>query len=153
MTPSTSVALMADTGKATRKPRQLNELTDMYDFLDEVRLRPGMWVRGRSLLHLESMLIGYTAALGVHGSNENCNLHAGSQGPFAQWLWNRLGMVYPSSLGWAVEIERRAEQTDVPAIEMFFELLDEFRTADPGAHRVKPDRQAPADAEQPQQSD
>lgn len=144
---------MTEAGKATRRLRQLNELTDMYDFLDEVRLRPGMWVRGRSLLHLESMLIGYTAALGVHGINEDCNLHAGSQGPFAQWLWNRLGMAYPSSLGWAVEIERRAEQANVPATEMFFELLDEFRATGPGAHQVKPDGQASTEAEQPQQSD
>ncbi len=125
---------MTDTGKAARRPRQLNELTDLYDFLDEVRLRPGMWVRGRSLLHLESMLIGYTAALGVHGISEDCNLRAGSQGPFAQWLWKRLGMAYPSSLGWAVEIERRAEQTDVPAMELFFQLLDEFRAAGHDAH-------------------
>lgn len=135
---------MTEAGKATRRLRQLNELTDMYDFLDEVRLRPGMWVRGRSLLHLESMLMGYTAALGVHGINEDCDLRPGSQGPFAQWLWSRLGMAYPSSLGWAVEIERRAEQTDVPAMEMFFELLDEFRAAGHGAHQVKPDGGRPS---------
>ncbi|MFE7835795.1 hypothetical protein ACFU53_06905 [Streptomyces sp. NPDC057474] len=144
---------MTEAGKATRRLRQLNELTDMYDFLDEVRLRPGMWVRGGSLLHLESMLIGYTAALGVHGLDEDCNLRAGSQGPFAQWLWSRLGMAYPSSLGWAVEIERRAEQTDVPALEMFFELLDEFRATGHGAHQVNPAGQASTEAEQPQQSD
>ncbi|MEI5522472.1 hypothetical protein WB401_15720 [Streptomyces brasiliscabiei] len=143
---------MTDTGKPTRRLRQLNELTDLYDFLDEVRLRPGMWVRGRSLLHLESMLIGYTAALGIHSIDEDCNLHAGSQGPFAQWLWNRLEMAYPSSLGWAVEIERKAEQADVPAMELFFELLDEFRAAGHGSHQVKPDGQA-SEAGQPQQPD
>ncbi|SOD76501.1 hypothetical protein SAMN06272781_4348 [Streptomyces sp. 1222.2] len=112
-----------------------------------------MWVRGRSLLHLESMLIGYTAALGVHGIDEDCDLHPGSLRPFAQWLWRRLGMSYPSSLGWAVEIERRAEQTDVPAMEMFFELLDEFRAAGHASQQVKPDGQASTEAEQPQQSD
>jgi hypothetical protein len=99
------------------------------------------------------MLIGYTAALGIHGINEDCNLHAGSQGPFAQWLWNRLEMAYPSSLGWAVEIERRAEQTDVPAMELFFELLDEFRAAGHGTHQAKPAGQASTEAGQPQQSD
>lgn len=133
---------MTETGKAARGPRQLSELADVYDFLDEVRLRPSMWVRGKSLLHLESMLIGYTAALGVHGIDEDSDLHPGSLGPFAQWLWRRLGMTYPSSLGWAVEVELRAEQTNVPAMEMFFELLDEFRAAGHGAHQVKPKRQA-----------
>ncbi|MGW7261944.1 hypothetical protein [Streptomyces sp. NPDC054842] len=144
---------MTETAKAARGPRQLSELADVYDVLDQVRLRPSMWVRGKSLLHLESMLIGYTAALGVHGIDEGCDLRPGSLGPFAQWLWRRLGMAYPSSLGWAVEIERRAEQTDVPAMEMFFELLDEFRAEGRGAHQVKPDGQAPTEAEQPQQSD
>ncbi|MGW1674832.1 hypothetical protein [Streptomyces sp. NPDC002324] len=144
---------MTEAGKARPRLRQLNELTDMYDFLDEVRLRPGMWVRGRSLLHLESMLMGYTAALGVHGIDEDCDLQPGSLGPFAQWLWRRLGMTYPSSLGWAVEIERRAEQIDVPAMEMFFELVDEFRAAGHGAYQVKPDSQASIEVEQPQQPD
>ncbi|CBG71737.1 conserved hypothetical protein [Streptomyces scabiei 87.22] len=143
---------MTDTGKPTRRPRQLHELTDLYDFLDEVRLRPGMWVRGRSLLHLESILIGYTAALGVHGIDEDCDLQPRSLGPFAQWLWRRLGMTYPSSLGWAVEIERKAEQTDVPAMELFFELLDEFRAAGHEAHQVQPAGQASAEGGQSQQS-
>ena len=83
--------------------------------------------------------MGYTAALEVHGIDEDCNLRTGSQGPFAQWVWNRLGMAYASPLGWAVEIERRAEQTDVPAMQLFFELLDEFRVADHGTRQVKPD--------------
>ncbi|MET8222401.1 hypothetical protein ACWERY_08260 [Streptomyces sp. NPDC004082] len=124
---------MTEAGEVARRPRQLNELTDLYGFLDEVRLRPSMWVRGQSLLHLESMLIGYTAALGVHAINEDCNLETGSLGPFAQWVWKCLEMAYPSALGWAVEIERRAEEIDVPAMELFFELLDEFRAADHSA--------------------
>jgi hypothetical protein len=57
----------ADTGK--RNPRQLSELNDIFDFLEEVRLRPGMWVR--SLDHLNSMLIGYRVALEVHGFAED----------------------------------------------------------------------------------
>ncbi|MFE3555133.1 hypothetical protein ACFXKW_09755 [Streptomyces sp. NPDC059193] len=47
--------------------------------------------------------------------------------PFSEWLWPRLGMRYPSALGWAVEIERTAEAAGTPAVDMFFELLDEFR--------------------------
>lgn len=42
-------------------------------------------------------------------------------------LWKQLGMSYPSALGWAVEIERAAEVADRPAMEMFFDMLDEFR--------------------------
>ncbi|MGW7460349.1 hypothetical protein [Streptomyces sp. NPDC054797] len=48
-------------------------------------------------------------------------------GPFSEWLWPRLGMRYASALGWAVEIERAAEAAGTPAVDLFFELLDEFR--------------------------
>ncbi|MEU5287973.1 hypothetical protein N7925_01960 [Streptomyces sp. CA-278952] len=40
---------------------------------------------------------------------------------------------YESSLDWAVEIERMAEAMDLPAIELFFELLDEFRAGHPSS--------------------
>ncbi|MFG2380836.1 hypothetical protein [Streptomyces avermitilis] len=110
-----------------QKPRQLTQLGDVHDFLDEVRLRPGMWLRGSSLQHLESMLIGYRVALGVHGIPEDFDFWSPGQGPFAEWLWQRLGHKYPSALGWAVEIEREAEATNESAVELFFSLLDEFR--------------------------
>ncbi|MCX4738570.1 hypothetical protein [Streptomyces antibioticus] len=126
----------------------------MYDLLEEVRLRPGMWLRRSSLQHLDSMLSGYVVALQIHGIEEPLDLRPGSHGPFAQWLWKRLDMHYPSALGWAVEIERAAEQVDRPAIEMFFDLLDEFRATDRGVkHQVQPDHQATTQAEQPRATD
>lgn len=124
---------MTDTGMTGRRPLRLGELTDVYGFLDEVRLRPSMWVRGQSLLHLESMLIGYRAALTVHGIDEGVDFSPGSLVPFAEWLWDRLNMPYPSALGWAVEIERAAAKADKPALEMFFQLLDEFRASSRGS--------------------
>ncbi|MEU0783362.1 hypothetical protein ABZ341_17530 [Streptomyces sp. NPDC006173] len=120
----------------------------MYDFLEEVRLRPGMWVRRSSVQHLDSILTGYRVALEIHGVGEEFDFLNG--GPFAEWLWKRLGMAYPSALGWAVEIERAAEATDVPAMELFFDLLDEFRgahhDAQPSAGRAP---QASPETEQP----
>src|SRR5690242_15914453 len=106
-----------------RKPR---ELRDVHEFLDEVRLRPGMWVRRSSLQHLDSMLIGYAVASEVHDVDESFDFWNG--GPFSQWLWKRLDMTYPSNLGWAVEIERVAESAGTPPMQMFFSLLDEFRS-------------------------
>ncbi|GAA1188488.1 hypothetical protein GCM10009654_52580 [Streptomyces hebeiensis] len=35
-----------------------------------------------------------------------------------------------SSLTWAAEIERAAEEAGRPALDMFFELLDKFRARD-----------------------
>ncbi|MCT7352566.1 hypothetical protein N4P33_10315 [Streptomyces sp. 15-116A] len=72
------------------------------------------------------MLLGYGIATAVHGVEDNFDFWSpGDQGRFAHWLWQRLGR--HSSLGWATEIEREAQQLDVPAIELFFTLLDEYR--------------------------
>ncbi|MET8407854.1 hypothetical protein ABZV34_07035 [Streptomyces sp. NPDC005195] len=96
-----------------------------------MRLRPSMWVRRSSLQHLDSILTGYHVALEIHGVEEESDfVHTG---PFAQWLWKRLGMTYPSALGWAVEIERAAQATNVPAMDLFFDLLDEFQAVHHGA--------------------
>ncbi|MFJ9479613.1 hypothetical protein ACIRRI_32155 [Streptomyces mirabilis] len=68
-----------------QKPRQLTELGDVHDFLDEVRLRPGMWLPGGSLRHLDSMLVGYRVALAVHGTAEDFDFwNPGCQEPFAE---------------------------------------------------------------------
>ncbi|WP_369144021.1 hypothetical protein [Streptomyces sp. R44] len=118
---------MTESTSARRAPRHLSELRGIYDLLEEVRLRPGMWVRGSSLQHLDSMLTGYWIALEIHGVDEESDF--ANRGPFSDWLWKRLGMQYPSALGWAVEIEREAERRDMPTIELFFALLDEFMAA------------------------
>ncbi|MFI1470602.1 hypothetical protein [Streptomyces wuyuanensis] len=73
------------------------------------------------------------------------------RGPFSEWLWPRLGMQYASPLGWAAEIEQAAEATGVEPLDMFFDLLDEFRAARAttanqavGSH-VMPDGLVPGD--------
>ncbi|WP_406168519.1 hypothetical protein OIE52_25270 [Streptomyces canus] len=143
----------SDVGGTRRKPRHVEDLTDVYDFLEEVRLRPGMWVRRSSLQHLDSMLTGYRVALGIHDIAEPFDFwNPGSQGRFSEWLWQRLGRHSP--LGWATEVEREAEQSARPAMEMFFELLDEFRAADhQGQHGAKPGGHPPTETQQPHASD
>ncbi|MER5199412.1 hypothetical protein ACWD3J_18515 [Streptomyces sp. NPDC002755] len=139
----------------TRKPRPkpFDELTDVYDFLEEVRLRPNMWVRRGSLQHLDSMLTGYRVALGVHDVAEPFDFwNLGRPGRFSDWLCQRLGR--ESSLGWAVEIEHEAERADRPAMEMFFELLDEFRASDQRLRdEAAPHSHPAAEAEQPLTAD
>ncbi|HCU48979.1 MAG TPA: hypothetical protein DGG94_04085 [Micromonosporaceae bacterium] len=112
---------MSETVSGRRPPRQLGELSDVFDFLEEMRLRPGMWVR--SLDDLSSVLIGYRVALEVHGIGEEFDFWP--DGPFAQWLWTRLGR--HSSLGWAAEIGREAEAASISPLDLFFTFVDEFR--------------------------
>lgn len=107
---------------AQKSPKNWQECTGAYDFLEQVRLRPGMWLPGGSLRHLKSMLIGYRVALGVHQVDEHFDFWP--EDSFQEWLWRRLGR--HSSLGWAVEIERETPGGST-AIEEFFRLLDAFR--------------------------
>ncbi|WP_395361943.1 hypothetical protein ACHGLA_19920 [Streptomyces sp. YH02] len=108
------------------KPKPPNECENVYAFLNQVRLRPGMWFRGSSLAHLDSMLLGYRVAMAVHDAEEDFPFWApDGDTPFDTWLNERNGRA--SSLRWSTQIEREAEATSIPAIELFFTLLDQFR--------------------------
>ncbi|WP_078903953.1 barstar family protein [Streptomyces xanthophaeus] len=98
------------------------DCTNVYDVLDQIRLRPHMWLPGGSLRHLEAVLTGYRVALGVHAIDEPFDFWPESR--FTQWLHERRGT--PSSLGWAAEIERSTPPDSTPVVE-FFQLLDAFR--------------------------
>lgn len=98
------------------------DCTDVYDFLDQIRLRPSMWLPGGSLRHLEAVLTGYRVALGVHAIDEPFDFWPEER--FTQWLHERRGT--SSSLGWAAEIERATPPDSTPVAE-FFQLLDAFR--------------------------
>ncbi|MFJ3835469.1 hypothetical protein ACIPY6_08110 [Streptomyces sp. NPDC090054] len=95
---------------------------DVYDFLEQIRLRPGVWLPGGSLRHLEAVLTGYRVALGVHAIDESFDFWPEER--FTKWLHERRGT--SSSLGWAAEIERTTPPDSTP-IEEFFRLLDEYR--------------------------
>ncbi|MEV4436571.1 hypothetical protein [Streptomyces sp. NPDC049585] len=94
----------------------------MYDLLEQVRLRPGMWLPGGSLHRLQAILIGYQVAVAVHSVADPCDFWPG--GDFAQWLGERLDGNSP--LGWASDIERHTPVGPAPAQE-FFRFLDAYR--------------------------
>ncbi|MFJ8913551.1 hypothetical protein [Amycolatopsis sp. NPDC102389] len=104
------------------RPKPIDQCQDVQEILDQIRLRPGMWLRQRSLRDLQSILFGYGVALDVHGLDEKFEM--GPVGPFAQWIEARFG--WPMALGWAVAIEKHADGEE--PLEAFFRLLDEYRT-------------------------
>lgn len=108
------------------KPVPIDQCRDVFDVLDQIRLRPGMWVRQGGLRDLEAMLHGYGVALLVHGVAESSAFS--SNGPFTEWLADRRG--WSMSCGWAAAIEQNAGDMDPLAV--FFDLLDEFRSSRPG---------------------
>ncbi|MFJ7421740.1 hypothetical protein ACIQXD_24475 [Streptomyces uncialis] len=98
------------------------DCTDVYDLLEQIRLRPSMWLPGGSLRDLQAMLLGYQIAISVHSVDE-----AFSFWKFNQWLKERLGARSDSvSYGWAADIERNTPEGSTP-VEEFFRLLDGFR--------------------------
>ncbi|MET9116030.1 barstar family protein [Streptomyces longwoodensis] len=99
------------------------DCTDVYEFLDQIRLRPGMWLPGGSLQHLQSMLTGYRVALGVHSIDESWAFWP--EGDFSRWLCEYRGIA--SSLTWAAKIERNTPDGSTP-VEEFFRLLDVYRS-------------------------
>lgn len=99
------------------------DCTDVYEFLDQIRLRPGMWLPGGSLQHLQSMLTGYRVALGVHSIDEPWAFWP--EDDFSRWLCEYRGIA--SSLTWAAEIERNTPDGSTP-VEEFFRLLDVYRS-------------------------
>ncbi|MEV6198794.1 hypothetical protein AB0M64_02330 [Streptomyces sp. NPDC051771] len=105
--------------------KPIGEWRDVYDFLDQVRLRPGMFVRGGSLLELQSMLYGFRVASEIYGPQAMLDFE--HEGPFTEWLWPRLGRTYSSPLGWAIEITKAAQAVNRAGIDLFFDLLEEFK--------------------------
>ncbi|WP_079070528.1 hypothetical protein [Streptomyces sp. IMTB 1903] len=76
------------------------------------------------LQDLQSILYGYSVATEINGAPSMKIFN--HLGPFSEWLWPRLGMQYPSALSWAAEIERAAQAAGASAVDMFFDLLDQF---------------------------
>ncbi|MFH9068919.1 barstar family protein [Streptomyces alboflavus] len=112
--------------------RHVRECSDVYDVLEQIRLRPGMWLPGGSLRHLHSLLIGYGAALAVHAPCEPFAFWPETD--FTDWLHEHYGT--DSSLTWAAEIERRTPAGSTP-LDEFFRLLDAFK--DDPARQPTPD--------------
>lgn len=109
-----------DLPHATAKHWQ--DCTDVYDILDQIRLRPGIWLPGGRLQDLQFILIGYRVALGVHSIDEPFAFWP--EVDFTRWLHEKHGI--SSSLGWAAEIEQRATAETTP-VDEFFRLLDDYR--------------------------
>jgi hypothetical protein len=102
----------------------LQELPEsIYDLLEQIRRRPGMYIGVRSIIHLHSHLYGYTSGLARVGFalRDQKDFHR-----FHDWVARRLGY-YSSTPGWANMI-RDKSASDEEAFEQFYILLAEFRS-------------------------
>ena len=94
---------------------------NIFDLLDIVRRRPGLYTGHHSPTHLNSFLNGY-----LLGTNDNLRKtkHLDFY-DFNDWVAGKLGYS-TSTRGWAMMIEEQQEDKE-EGLWLFFELLDEFR--------------------------
>ena len=94
----------------------------IYDMLDAIRKKPGLYIATPSINRLHAFIVGYTAGLGRVRFTVRDGEHFHR---FHDWVAHRLGFGESTS-GWCNMI--RDKSTDEPdAFHRFFVLLDEFR--------------------------
>ncbi|HTN83321.1 MAG TPA: hypothetical protein VL242_06540 [Sorangium sp.] len=104
-------------------------MASVFDVLDEIRKRPGMYVGGdesqrvSQLQNLEQLLCGYCLALRHHRIQERV---LDFNREFGAYLLETRG--WSASCGPVAAI-RDAAKSDVELWELFWRLVDEFRAA------------------------
>jgi hypothetical protein len=97
-----------------------NDIRDIYDLLDSLRKRPGMYLGHSTGSSSFSNLITFVNALGFSSIGDGTP----SYGEFNRWITERVdGMSKTMPWSWM-----QSEWGNDKAFEMFFELLDEYRT-------------------------
>jgi len=105
------------------KAPEFQELDEsIYDMLDAIRKKPGLYVATPSINRLAAFLGGYTGGLGRVGFalRDEADFYR-----FHGWVARRLGFGESTS-GWCNMIRDRSTSEE-DAFYRFFALLDEFR--------------------------
>ena len=104
-------------------------MSHIYDYIAEMKARPGMYTTDNSLFPLEMQLYGYVACLLRNGILETYEGRKFEPGEFAHWLWEELG--WSGSMGFAFAITEHSSDSET-ALVTFFELVDRFRYGSQG---------------------
>jgi len=101
-------------------------LTNVFEWLDEVRARPFMYIRDEADLDaLESMIWGYEAAIRLHQIDEAVPRFGLL---FLGWVRHRRG--WSTSNGWAHAVRTHVRKNQRP-LDLFLELIDQYRQLSP----------------------
>ncbi|MFJ3860341.1 hypothetical protein ACIPRL_29380 [Streptomyces sp. NPDC090085] len=103
-------------------------MKNIYDVLENPRIRMGFIRDGDTSGEIASFLSGYFLALQIHGIDEGFSL--GQVGDFSNWLSRTYG-TSPSG-GWISAVETLTEEGE-SSVEAFLRLLKSFREDSKGS--------------------
>ncbi|ASP33468.1 hypothetical protein [Labrenzia sp. VG12] len=103
-------------------------MSNIYEYIAQMKARPGMFTKDKALDTLEVMLHGYVACLKANGLREEYDGRPFEPSAFSIWLYEELG--WSGSLGFAWAIEQHTEGRDA-AFDRFFELVGRYRHSSP----------------------
>ncbi|MEV7512536.1 hypothetical protein AB0O42_25310 [Streptomyces sp. NPDC089922] len=98
------------------------DVNNIYDVLENPRIRMGFIRDGDTLGEIASFLAGYSLALQIHGVEEGFSL--GQVGDFSSWLSRTYG-TSPTG-GWVSAVECLTGEGE-SSVEAFLRLLNSFR--------------------------
>ena len=99
------------------------EVQTIYDVLDVLRVRPGMWIGEPSVTRLSSFLAGFST--GLHCAQRSLDQEAPAFASFHDWIAQRLGG--RANQGWPDMLLEAASGIEAVAFERFWSELDAFR--------------------------
>ena len=99
---------------------------DIYDYLQQVKERPGMFVAEHSLEQLSMLLQGYEACLWSHDLEEEVEGRPFHTSSFGEWLREEKG--WSTSCGFAHAIGHEVSDPE-EAMALFFTLLGAYRAS------------------------
>jgi len=101
-------------------------MNGVFDILEKIRTKPGMYIGRPSVRDLFMFLVGYECArgeLGIEPTQEDDDFY----GEFQPWLQQKLGITTVSSWAKMIMLSCKDEKA---GFDYFFNLLDEFKQRD-----------------------
>jgi len=109
-------------------PTDTKKINDVYDLIDTIRPRPAMYFGDNKISNLQAFLSGYDFSTYVHNIKDKSVFP-----PF--WYFNEWAMHKynwrESTAGWKNIILKENENNEEKALNVCFEMIDEFKTLHP----------------------
>lgn len=100
-------------------------MTNLFDDLDEIRIRPGMWIGSKKISDMRKFIDGYRWACRCEQTRLKTKngLHIDELHRFAAKKYG-----YSGNVGYANIILEQTDGNEEQELILFFELIDEFKT-------------------------